>query len=301
MSYSANKAYSKNKMEEFVALLEQHAPTEGFHQTGVYELVTFREEEPKGMCASVYEPGIVILGQGKKQAFLDGRKYDYSAGNYLSLYLPMPIDVEVVEASPEKPLLMAGLRMNLIKIADILSKIDRVGAPSAETGPAETSAIFSRPMNDNLMDPVIKLFKVLDDPVEMAVLGDSILEEIYFRLILDDHSGSLKRLLRHHGQVQQVSRAVEHIRDNLDQVVSVDELAGLVNMSTSGFRKTFRDVMHMPPLQYAKALKLDHAQTLIRDGKNASEAGYMVGYNSPAQFSREYKRHFGYSPSATVV
>ena len=301
MSFSEDRAYSDNRMEEFVALLERHAPTEGFHQTDVFELVTFREEEPKGMCASVYEPGIVILGQGKKQCFLDGQTYDYSAGNYLSLYLPMPIDVEVVEASPEKPLLMAGLRMDLIKIADILSKIDRAGAPLTDNEPAETSAIFSRPITDNILDPVIKLIKVLDDPVEMTVLSDSILEEIYFRLILDDHSGSLKRLLRHHGQIQQISKAVEHIRTNLDQVVSVDELAGLVNMSTSGFRKTFRDVMHVPPLQYAKSLKLDRAQTLIRDGKNASEAGYMVGYNSPAQFSREYKRHFGYSPSATVV
>ena len=83
------------------------------------------------------------------------------------------------------------------------------------------------------------------------------------------------------------------------EAVSVDELAGMVNMSTSSFRKTFRDVMHMPPLQYAKAIKLDRAHALIREGKNASEAGYLVGYNSPAQFSREYKRHIGYSPSAT--
>ena len=72
-------------------------------------------------------------------------------------------------------------------------------------------------------------------------------------------------------------------------------------MSTSGFRKSFREVMHMPPLQYAKSIKLNQAQILIREGKNASEAGYLVGYNSPAQFSREYKRQFGYSPSATVA
>lgn len=301
MNYSEDRTYSENRMEEFVSLLERHAPSEGFHQTAVYELVTFREEEEKGMCASVYEPGIVILGQGKKQAFLDGKMYDYSAGNYLSLYLPMPIDVEVVEASPENPLLMAGLRMDLIRIADILSKIDRAGATLVETVPAETSAIFARPVNDDLLEPVIKLLKILDDPIELIVLKDSILEEIYFRLVLDDHSGSLKRLLRHHGQIQHISRAVDHIRNNMDEVVSVDELATIANMSTSGFRKTFRDVMHMPPLQYAKSLKLDHAQTLIRDGKNASEAGYMVGYNSPAQFSREYKRRFGYSPSATVA
>ena len=87
----------------------------------------------------------------------------------------------------------------------------------------------------------------------------------------------------------------------MEDIVSVDELASLTNMSTSGFRKSFREVMHMPPLQYAKSIKLNRAQILLREGKNASEAGYLVGYNSPAQFSREYKRQFGYSPSATVA
>ena len=74
--------------------------------------------------------------------------------------------------------------------------------------------------------------------------------------------------------------------NNMNEVVSVDNLARLSNMSASGFRKSFRAVMHMPPLQYAKSIKLNRAQTLIREGKNASEAGYLVGYNSPAQFSR---------------
>jgi AraC-like DNA-binding protein len=71
-------------------------------------------------------------------------------------------------------------------------------------------------------------------------------------------------------------------------------------MSSSGFYKSFQDVMHLSPLQYAKSMKLFRAQTLIQEGKSVSEAGYLVGYNSPAQFSREYKRHFGFTPSATL-
>jgi AraC-like DNA-binding protein len=71
-------------------------------------------------------------------------------------------------------------------------------------------------------------------------------------------------------------------------------------LSSSGFYKSFKEVMHLSPLQYAKSVKLFRAQALIREGKNVSEAGYMVGYNNPAQFSREYKRHFGFSPSATT-
>ena len=99
-------------------------------------------------------------------------------------------------------------------------------------------------------------------------------------------------------ELPSVSPAALHER-SVDKVIRVDELARTINMSTSSFRKAFREVMHMPPLQYAKLIKLNRAQTLIREGKNASEAGYLVGYNSPAQFSREYKRYFGFVPSAT--
>ncbi len=289
------------KMDEFIALLERHTPNEGLNETSIPELATYKESEPLGRHTVIYEPGIAIIGQGTKACFLDGKKYDYSAGNYLSLFLPLPVEAEAVAATPDKPLLMAGIRIDLIRIGNMLLKMDRAGGLPPATGSPETSAIFAKPLRNNLLEPIIKLLRMLDDPLERAVLADVILDEIYFRLILDDHSGSLQKLLQHRGQVQQISKAVNHIHNSLDEIVSVDELASMVNMSSSGFRKTFREVMHMPPLQYAKAIKLDRAQTLIREGKNASEAGYLVGYNSPAQFSREYKRHFGYSPSATAA
>ncbi|KAA3655961.1 MAG: AraC family transcriptional regulator [Chloroflexi bacterium] len=293
--------YSEEKMAMFVALLEKHTPEEGLNVTAVPDLITYRNSSTLEKCASVYEQGIVILGQGKKYCYVDGQKYDYSVGNYLSLYLPMPIDVEVIDASPERPLLMAGIKIDLIRIANILMKMDQAGQQPTPVEPLTPSVIFSKPVSKDLLDAVIRLLLTLDNPVERAVLGDSILDELYFRLICDDQSGSLQRLLQHRGQVQQISKAVDHIHNHMDKVVSVNELASLANMSTSGFRKTFREVMHMPPLQYAKSIKLNQAQTFIREGKNASEAGYLVGYNSPAQFSREYKRHFGFAPSATVA
>jgi AraC-like DNA-binding protein len=124
-------------------------------------------------------------------------------------------------------------------------------------------------------------------------------DEIYYRLLCDERGGELRVLLQQRGQVQRISKAVDHIHRNLDQPVSVERLAEMVYMSRTSFYETFRDVMHVSPLQYAKGVKLVRAQALIQEGKNVSEAGYMVGYNSPAQFSREYKRHFGYVPSAT--
>lgn len=293
--------HSDEKMQAFVGLLERHTPQEGLNFTDIPDVGTFRETSPQGRCSSVYEPAIMILGQGKKKCYVDGQKYDYSVGNYLSLYLPMPVEVEVVEASEERPLLALGIKIDLVKIANILLKIDRAEQKPAPVEPLPPSVIFAKSLGDDLLDAVIRLLHTLDNPVERAVLGESILDELYFRLICDDQSGSLRKLLQHRGQIQQIAKAVDYIHKNMNEVVSVDNLARLSNMSASGFRKSFRAVMHMPPLQYAKSIKLNRAQTLIREGKNASEAGYLVGYNSPAQFSREYKRHFGFTPSATVA
>ncbi|MCA9935909.1 MAG: AraC family transcriptional regulator [Anaerolineales bacterium] len=290
--------YSENKMEEFVALLAKHTPHNDINETGIPEFVTYKQTEPQGQKAVTYQAGIAILGQGRKACYLDGQKYDFSAGRYLSLFLPLPLEVEATNASPEEPLLMAGIKIDLLRIANILLKMDRI-QPAVNLKPINPSAIISEPMNNAFLDPIVRLLRTLDSPLERTVLADPILDEIYFRLILNDRSGNLQRLLQHRGQIQEISKVVEHIHTHVDTAVSIDTLANMVNMSASSFRKAFREVMHMPPLQYAKFIKLNHAQTLIREGKNASEAGYMVGYNSPAQFSREYKRRFGYSPSAT--
>ena len=125
------------------------------------------------------------------------------------------------------------------------------------------------------------------------------IDEIYFRLLSDARGGELRHLLQQRGEIQRISRAVNQIHQNLDQPVSVEGLADMVHMGQTSFYENFKKVMHMSPLKYAKAVKLDRAQRLIREGKKANEAAYLVGYNSPAQFSREYKRHFGFAPSAT--
>jgi AraC-like DNA-binding protein len=241
----------------------------------------------------------VIGGQGSKYCYLEGKRFNYSAGNLLTLFLSMPLIVEITEASSDEPHLAVAIELDLSRLTNILMKIDSVEPIPVKPATIDTSGIFSAPLKESLLDVAIRLFKIIDKPSEVAVLGDAIVDEIYFRVLSDERGGTLKYLLQQRGQVHQVSRAVEYIHSNIDKQVSIDELAGLVNMSSSGFHRKFKDVMHLSPLQYAKSIKLHKAQTFIQEGKKANEAGYLVGYNSPAQFSREYKRHFGFAPSET--
>jgi AraC-like DNA-binding protein len=225
--------------------------------------------------------------------------YDYCAGNVLVMFYPMPVEAEIVEASPARPFLVAGVVMDLGRMSDILLRMDRIDGSPARPVAADPSGMFSTPLTDVLLDPFVRLFESLDNPRDAAMLGDAFVDEIYYRLLSGERGGELRFLLQQRGEIQRISKAVQHIHQNLDKSVSVEQLADLVHMSRTSFFENFRQVMHVSPLQYAKSIKLDRAQSLIREGRNASEAGYLVGYNSPAQFSREYKRHFGYSPSLT--
>lgn len=291
--------YQQNKFEQFVSLMEQHSPQEGLNLTSIESFGTIKSSITKSRNPSCDLPVILIVGQGKKTCYVGNQKYDFSVGNVLVLFYPMAMETEIVEVSPDKPFLAAGVAMDLGRMANVLMRIDRIDGVAAKPVSINPSNIFSIPLSDNLLDPFIRLFKLLSNPRDAAMLGDSIVDEIYYRLLCDERGGELRFLLQQRGEIQRISKAVEYIHQNLDKPVSVERLAEMVHMGQTAFYENFRNVMHLSPLQYAKSVKLYEAQKLIKAGKNASEAGYLVGYNSPAQFSREYKRHFGFVPSAT--
>lgn len=291
--------YQINKFKKLVSLVKQHSPQEGLNYSSIEGFGTYKASTIHGRKPAVDLPAIWIIGQGKKVCYVGDQTYDYSAGNVVAMFYPMVMESEIVEASPEVPFLVAGVVIDMTRMTDVLLRIDRIDGAAAKPISTDPSGIFSIPLNDNLLDPFIRLFELLANPRDAAILGEPIVDEIYYRLLSGERGGELRFLLQQRGEIQRISRAVEYIHSNLHKPVSVENLADMVHMSRTTFYENFRDVMHVSPLQYAKSVKLDKAQSLIQEGKNASEAGYMVGYNSPAQFSREYKRHFGYSPSAT--
>jgi AraC-like DNA-binding protein len=291
--------YQTHKFERFVSLVEQHTPREGPNYSSLEGVGAYKASATKSRHPIVDVPAIWIVGQGKKLCYVGDQKYEYSAGIVLVMFYPMAVETEIVEASPEVPLLVAGVAIDLGRMAEVLLRLDRIDGAAAKPVSVDPSAVFSIPLNDNLLDPFIRLFESLSSPRDAAMLGDAIVDEIYYRLLCDERGGELRFLLQQRGPIQLVAKAVEHIHQNLDKPVSVDQLAKMVHMSRPTFYENFRAVMHSSPLQYAKSVKLDKAQALIKEGKKANEAGYLVGYNSPAQFSREYKRHFGFTPSAT--
>ena len=290
-----------DKLEVFTDLVAGLAPDEGWNDTRIPGLQLYRESKPHVPKPRVYDPFIVFVVQGRKRVAIDEAAYEYHAGMLFTTLAPVPVQCQVIEASEEKPMLAMVLMLDRNRMLNMLMKMDLDQPPVLDEDELNPSGIFTAPLSDKLVDPAIRMLNALPCPAESAIVGEAAIDEIYFRILKHEQGGALPQLLQQRGQIRQIARAVDYLHQNLGKVVSVDELAGLVNMSSSAFHKKFKEVMHLPPLQYAKRVKLNKAQACILTGMSVSEAGYTVGYNSPAQFSREYKRYFGVTPSEAMA
>src|SRR5437763_14339894 len=96
--------------------------------------------------------------------------------------------------------------------------------------------------------------------------------------------------------------AVRWLRDHFTDPLRVESLARKVGMSVSAFHLHFKGVTALSPLQYQKRLRLQEARRLmLGEGLDAAEAAFRVGYESPSQFGREYRRLFGTPPRRDVA
>ena len=288
-----------NNLGRLRELIRNYGIQEGPISLGNGSFGLWKATSPCDRRPTVDQAAIWIVVQGHKVCYSGEVRYAYRPGNVVVLLCPMSIEYEIVTASQQEPYLAAGVAIDMERIADILLRIDRFSGAVAAPESGDLSGMFAIPLRDRLLEPFVRLFELLEHPRDVAVLAESTIDEIYYRLLCDERGGELRSLLQAHSAFQSVAKAVDYIRRNIAEAISIGHLAQMVHMGQTTFYETFRSVMHMSPLQYIKGVRLHRAQALIKAGTAAAEAAYLVGYNSPAQFSREYKRRFGFTPSAT--
>ena len=148
----------------------------------------------------------------------------------------------------------------------------------------------------------LRLLKLLDTPDDIPMLAPVTIREIYTRILLSPVGKHVRQLCTRGTQSNQITRAVDWLKDNFRKPFKIDELAKYVHMSPTTFHRHFRKVTSVSPIQYQKNLRLHEARRImISDNETVANAAYAVGYESPTQFSREYKRFFGNPPKRDVA
>lgn len=88
------------------------------------------------------------------------------------------------------------------------------------------------------------------------------------------------------------------IQHNLFSNLSIDELAKLCHLSTSTFKRKFKEVFNDSPKKYISQKKIEKAAALLKsDDMRISEIAYDVGFDSLATFNRNFTNKYGKSPT----
>jgi AraC-like DNA-binding protein len=152
-----------------------------------------------------------------------------------------------------------------------------------------------------VLEPLCRFVRAMDDPAERRVVAPLAVHELVFRLLRSDAASALRHAACRGGDEARIAVVMGYIRENLGRKLTVEQLARRAAMSPSHFAHRFRDVARVSPIRYLKHVRLDHARTLLlREGTRAAEAATRSGYASAAHFARDFKQHFGHSPTAYV-
>ncbi|WP_218825227.1 AraC family transcriptional regulator [Streptosporangium subroseum] len=256
---------------------------------GMHVFSTGHVTEPLG---AITEPVFALVAQGAKRSALGDHIFDYHAGQYLVVTVDLPLTSQITHATPTEPFLAFGLPLQPALIAQLLLEAGpTVGRPHDGPGIATSDA------DDRLLDAVVRLLRLLDEPRDVPVLAHGVRREIHWRLLNGPQAALVRQIGLTDSRLALVARAIGWIKTRYDRVIRIDDLADDVGVSVSSLNRHFRAVTAMSPLQYQKQLRLQKARIqLIAAPHDVAAIGYAVGYDSPSQFSREYRRMFGSPP-----
>lgn len=272
----------------------RYAETTGTHPTPLSTLWVIRRDGKTEAVPGTYSPSVCLVLQGEKVAWAGDRMYRYDSANYLVSGVDLPATAQITSATPSRPFICLKLELQPSIVYDILQETTRGAGRMTQ----KTSAlIYVDEVDAVLRDAFDRLLRTLDDPNELGILSPLIVREIHYRLMSSRFGSKVQQLGVIGSSTQRIVKAIERLRMDYAMPLRIVDLAELVNMSPSSFHHHFRQVTHMSPLQYQKQLRLQEARRLLSiETTDAASVAFQVGYESPSQFSREYRRLFGESP-----
>ncbi|MGL6027644.1 MAG: AraC family transcriptional regulator N-terminal domain-containing protein [Vibrio sp.] len=248
---------------------------------------------PTSPTSYTHKSSICLIAQGKKRVLLGEESFVYDANHFLISSVDLPIIANIIEASAEQPYLGLIMELDLTELAQLSTDSQLAWNPHQ----AAQKGIAVGELSESLLNAFIRLLELQEDPASIAILAPVIKREIFYRLLASEQGARLQQIVTAGSHSHQIAKAIDWLKNNFVQPLSVSELASSTGMSKSAFYTHFRNMTSMTPLQFQKKLRLSEARRLmLTENLDALATTFRVGYESPSQFSREYSRLFGAPP-----
>lgn len=271
--------------------IARHAPAGIFNN----DLLGFRLSNTgrlEGPTRRVYDPVFALVVQGEKRLVLGDEVFTCGEGTFIVVSVDLPITFQISRATREQPYMSLAMTLKPAAIASLLLE-----SPLTDNLTTEPTGLGISDASPDLLAAVARLVRLLDHPRDLPVLGPLAEKEILWRLLCSEQGPRLRQIGLADSRLSQIGRAMRWMRDHYSESLPVEDLARLAAMSVTSFHRHFRAVALMSPLQYLKHIRLQEARTRLLAGPgDVAAVGHAVGYDSPSQFSREYKRAYGAPP-----
>ncbi len=276
--------------------LDRKTGPKGEHHVLFPNLVLIRHFAPTVFEAFVYEPLVCLILQGCKETMLDGRSYSAARGQSVIISHDLLVQARITAATPSTPYVALVFKLDLATLRNLY---ESVAIHDSDPGTAASIAIDQT--DDATQDALRRYLLLADRPLDAPVLTPLVIRELHYRLLMAPHGVMLRRLMWRNSHASSIFRAITEIRRNFKTPLAVPSVARSVGMGVSSFHTHFKAITGTTPLQYQKDLRLLEAKAILTTGRHSvASAAFEVGYESPTQFSREYKRKFGCPPAADL-
>lgn len=243
----------------------------------------------------IFSLRLIFVIQGKKEAYVGDELFIYDKENYLVVPTSLPLECQGF-ATKENPFISLRIDINKDIMYEVIDSINE-----KKFREESSLGVFSDKMNLDIEEALLRLIKVLTSQNPSKYLANLIIKEIFYKVALNTNAHILHKIYSSNIE-SKITSAIKYIKDNYNQEIDIEELAKNAQMSKSSFYSHFKAITSFSPLQYTKNIRLNKAKELLKEFDfNLKELSLFIGYKSLSQFSREYKRYFGYAPSDEKV
>lgn len=285
----------ESKYKAITEIVLRNIPDAGSYPCPVKGVRLIRTDNPTEFSRCFYNYTCIFVLQGQKQMIFGSAVNTYKKGQYVLSCTDIPAICRVEKATKDEPFVGIVLQFD----SDIMTQL-LLETKARNTASFNNNYLAVADSDEELTDAFYRLALLIEKPRD-DMLTSIIIKEIYYRILIGPLGNQLRLINTRGSNSNQISQAISYLKDNFNEKLNIEDIAQYVNMAPSSFYRNFRKVTKISPLQYQKQLRLYEAQRLMLSGEyNAESASYMVGYESPTQFSREYKKMFGHPPKTDI-
>lgn len=284
----------KSQLDTLAGLIEAALAHDGEVPSAIHGLYFGRSSAPSRPVHAPQWPCLTLVVQGAKSLVVGQETFHYGPGEFVLVAVDVPTASRVVRATGAKPYLGLAVAIDPVRLNELLA---RSPMPASDDVPHDVKAVSVARIPEKLLEALVRLVRLLEEPQGIPAMAPLIEQEILYRLLTSPEGWRLVQIATKNSPANRVAQAIRWLKANFRKTLRIEDVARKVGMSESSLHQHFKSVTGLTPIQYQKHLRLIEARRLMLiDRLDVTSAALEVGYQSPSQFSRDFKRQYGLPP-----